>query len=360
MSNNSALTGVFSFLGWSFIPGYATSFVQTLYYKLTIRAGSPTPQPGTALYAQHHRRIRIFVLCLYLFYTLLQGLNDLRIAGDFYTALGVTPYSSDREVKARFRRLAAKFHPDKVSQYGDASPTADALFVQYKLAQDTILDSVKRFAYDRFGPKIVQTQQPGMKTIRDYVLVGLRSLVPEYTVGAVSLVALNYFYFPKWGQYWRLYAISTLVFLELYFLTHAFEPPSSITQFGKAAQMILPDLLPPHLLPFQILSLARKLSISLNIFISQLAPPAARSKADEDRQTQQQIAHLNQAACRLDQEATGLLNFGFAPFKGDAEKVTMLRKGMKDGVVQGAVRNSPEVRDAVRRAIDRRKEQWGS
>lgn len=358
--SNSALGGIFSFFGWSFIPGYATSFLQTLYYKLAFRVGDPTPQPGTALYAKHHRRIRVFVLCFYLVYTLVQGLYDIKLAGDFYTALGVTPYNSDREVKARFRRLAARSHPDKVSQYGDALPAAEALFVHYKLAQDTILDPVKRFAYDRFGPKIVQTQHPGLRTIRDYVYVGLRFLVPEYAVGAVSLVALNYFYFPRWGQYWRLYAISTLVFLELYFLTHNFDPPCSITHFGKVAQRIFSDLLPPHLLPFQILSLARKLSISLNIFISQLAPPAARSKADEDRQTQQQIMHLNQAATRLDQEAAGLLIFGFAPFKGDAEKLTMLRKGMKDGVVQGAVRNSPEVRDAVRRVIDRKKARQSS
>lgn len=356
----SALTGLFSFLGWSFIPGYATSFLQTLYYKLTIRVGEPIPQPGTALYASHHRRIRVFVLCLYLIYTLFQGLYDIKLARDFYSALDVTPYTTDREVKARFRRLAAKFHPDKVSQSGDASPVAEALFVYYKLASDTILDPVKRFAYDRFGPKIVQTQQPNLRTIRDYVYLGLRSLVPEYTVGAVSLITLSYFYFPKWGQYWRLYAISTLLFLELYFLTHGFDPPSIVTKVGKAAHSLLPDLLPSHLLPFQILSLARKLSISLNIFISQLAPPAARSKADEDRQTQQRISHLNQAATRLDQEAQGLLNFGFAPFKGDVEKVIMLRKGMKDGVVQGAVRSSPEVRDAVRRVLDRRRAQRSS
>lgn len=358
--SNGAMTGIFSFFGWSFIPGYATSFLQNLYYKLTIRVGEPMPQPGTHLYAYHHRRIRIFVLCLYLIYTLAQGLYDIRLAGDFYTGLGVTPYSTDREVKARFRRLAAKFHPDKVTQSGDASPVAEAMFVYYKLASDTIMDPVRRFAYDRFGPKIVQTQQPNLRTIRDYVYLGLRSLIPEYAVGAVSLVALNYFYFPKWGQYWRLYAISTLVFLELYFLTHNFDPPSIIIQLGKLFHSLLPDLLPPHLLPFQVLSLARKLSISLNIFISQLAPPAARSKADEDRQTQQQIAHLSQAAIRLDQEAQGLLNFGFAPFKGDAEKITMLRKGMKDGVVQGAVRSSPEVRDAVRRVLDRRRERQNS
>lgn len=353
---NDALTGVFSFLGWSFIPGYATSFLQTLYYKLTIRVGEPTPQPGTRLYAYHHHRIRILVLCLYLLYTLIQGLYDTKLAGDFYTTLGVTPYSTNREVKARFRRLAAKFHPDKVSQSGDASPVAEAAFVYYKLASDTIVDPVKRFAYDRFGPKIVQTQQPNLRSIRDYVYLGLRSLVPEYAVGAISLIALNYFYFPTWGQYWRLYAISALVFLELYFLTHEFDPPNIVAQIGKTAHSLLPDLLPPHLLPFQLLSLARKLSISLNIFISQLAPPAARGKVDKDRQTQQQIAHLSQAATRLDQETQGLLNFAFAPFKGDVGKVSMLRKGMKDGVVQGAVRSSPEVRDAVRRVLDRRRD----
>jgi len=354
--SNEALAGVFTWVGWAFLPNFATNLLQGFYYRLTIRAGRPHPRPGEPLFAYHRRRIHILILCLYLLYTLVQTLYDIRLAGDFYSDLGVTPSSTDREVKVRFRRLAAKFHPDKVHQNGPVSPAMEGAFVHLKLAQDTILDPAKRFAYDRFGPIIVQVQQPGLKTIRDYVYAGLRSLVPEYAKGALALVVLNYFWLPKWGQYWRYLAVVGIMFLELYFLTHTWSPPAFSTYSARLAHTLLPGVLPNHLLPFQILTLARRMSMSLNIFISQLAPPAARSKADQDRQSQQQIAHLNQVAMRTDAEAGGLLNLGLAPFRGDQEKVEMLRRGMKEGIVMSAVRNSPEIREAVLGVIKRRKE----
>ena len=333
---------------------YVTSLLQGFYYRLTIRAGSPHPRPGQPLYAYHRRRIHIFVLSLYLVYTFVQTLYDLRLAGDFYTDLGVTPSSPDREVKARFRRLAAKLHPDKIQQNGPESVVTEGAFMHLKLAQDTILDPTKRFAYDRFGPIIVRVQQPGLKTITDYVYAGLRSLVPEYAKGALALVVLNYFWLPKWGQYWRYLAVLGIVFLELYFLTHTWEPPSFLVHAGQLGRALLPGILPAHLLPFQILTLARRMSMSVNIFISQLAPPAARSKAEQDLQTQQHLSHLNQVAMRTDAEAGGLLSLGLAPFRGDRDKVEALRRGMKEGIVMNAVRNSPEVKEAVRRVVKRR------
>jgi len=354
--SNEALAGVFTWAGWAFLPNFATNLLQSFYYRITIRAGRPQPQPGQYLFVYHRRRIHIFILCLYLLYTLVQALYDIRLAGDFYTDLGVAPLSSDREIKARFRRLAAKLHPDKVHQNGPVSSGMEGAFVHLKLAQDTILDPAKRFAYDRFGPVIVQVQQPGLKTIRDYVYAGLRSLVPEYAKGALALVVLNYFWLPKWGQYWRYLAVLGIVFLELYFLTHTWKPPAFSFYAASIAHTLLPGILPAHLLPFQVLTLARRMSMSLNIFISQLAPPAARSKVDQDRQTQQQIAHLNQVAMKTDAEAGGLLGLGLAPFRGDREKVEMLRRGMKEGIVMSAVRNSPEVKEAVQRVIERRKD----
>jgi hypothetical protein len=328
--------------------------LQSFYYRATIRAGRPHPQPGQRSYASHRRRIHVFVLSLYLVYTLAQTLYDVRLAGDFYTDLGVTPSSPEREVKARFRRLAAKLHPDKIPPNGPDAAVTEGVFVHLKLAQDTILDPAKRFAYDRFGPAIVRVQQPGLKTIRDYVYAGLRSLVPEYAKGALALVVLNYFWLPKWGQYWRYLAVLTIIFLELYLLTHTWEPSAPSVYVARAAHALLPDMLPPHLLPFQLLTLARRMSMSLNIFISQLAPPAARSKADQDRHTQQHISHLNQVAMRTDAEASGLLSVGLAPFRGDRDKVEALRRGMKEGIIMSAVRNSSEVKDAVRKIIERR------
>ena len=122
--SNSAITPFLSYLGWSFLPNLATSFVQSIYYRLTLRAGTAPPRPGTPQFARDYRRVRIFVLTLYLIYTILQSLYDVKLQGDFYTLLAISPYTtSDREIKSKFRRLAAKFHPDKLTHSPSTPPT---------------------------------------------------------------------------------------------------------------------------------------------------------------------------------------------------------------------------------------------
>ena len=373
MAGDGALAGIITYVGWAFLPNVgnhdlwfldkgaddtklATSAIQTLFYNVTIRSGAPQPQTGQPLFTYHRRRIHIFVLSLYLLYTLIQTLHDICLAGDFYTVLGISPASPDREIKAKFRRLAARFHPDKIRPGSDSSLTGDAeaAFVHLKLAHDTVLDPARRFAYDRFGPAIVRVQQPGLKTIRDYVYAGLRSLAPEYAKGGLVLVVLNYFWLPKWGQFWRYFVISTLAFLELYFLTHDWKSPDFSFPVANLAHRLLPGILPHHLLPFQILALARRMSISLNIFISQLTPHSSKGSIEQHRQLQAQILHLNQLAARMDAEATGLLGLGFAPFKGEKNSVEALKKAMKEGIVTSAIRNTPEVKEAVARVLERR------
>lgn len=328
----------------------ATRILQSLYYRVTYPAGRRHPQPGEPLYAYHHRRIRVLVLCLYLVYTVAQVLYDIKLAGDFYTALGVSPNSSEREVKSKFRRLAAIFHPDKVRE----QEVPEDAFLQLRLAQDTILDPAKKFAYDRFGPAVVRVQTPGLKTATDYVYLGLRTKIPEYLGNAVMLFVLNFVWLSPWGRFWRYFAVAVMAYLELFFLTHNWNPPSSVVQLGSAAHATLPQLLPGHLLPFQILIVARRLSMSLNIFISQLAPPSAQAKADPAQQVLQQVAHLTQAAVRVDSEASDLLQVQMAPFRGDATDIRALRDGMRDGLINNAVRADPGVRQAIDEAFERR------
>lgn len=328
----------------------ATRLLQGFYYRATYPAGRRHPQPGEPLYAYHHRRIRILVLCLYLVYTVAQVLYDIKLEGDFYTALGVSPNSPEREIKARFRRLAAIFHPDKVRE----QEAAEDAFVQLRLAQDTILDPAKKFAYDRFGPAVVRVETPGLKTTTDYVHLGLRTKMPGYLGNALMLIVLNYVWLGKWGRFWRYFTVAVMAFLELYFLTHNWTPPSSVAHVAAAARAALPQLLPPHLLPFQLLMVAQRLSVSLNIFISQLAPPTAQAKADPNQQILQQVAHLSQAASRVDSEASNLLQLQMAPYHGNAADVRAVRDGMRATLLINAVRGDPAVRQAVDEAFARR------
>lgn len=117
-----------------------------------------------------------------------------------------------------------------------------------------------------------------------------------------------------------------------------------------------------YLLPFQILTLAQRASVTLHIFISQVTPPEigrrASSSAGEQLhpKTMQQLGQLLQLSRATDGEATQLLQLGFAPFKGDREGVATLRKGMKEGLVLSSVRASPGVQQAVAEVIQREKQ----
>ncbi|THC98731.1 hypothetical protein EYZ11_001794 [Aspergillus tanneri] len=349
------MSSILSFVGWAVLPNgvvsakqltpwllqYVTSFVQSVYYGITIRAGDPRPQPPSPRYARHRRRIFVMVVTGYLLYTLYEAFHRIQVAGDFYKALGVSPVADERVIKSRFRRLAAQHHPDKLT-HGDGVHS-DNYFVYLKLAQDTLLDPAKRFAYDRFGPDILGWGD--RKTMQDFLFAGLqRSL-------------------PTWGRYWRFFTFAALIVLELALITHpgallipaSYIPPGLRDLLGVSAEN--PGF---YLLPFQILTLAQRASVTLHIFISQVTPPTVSQKpssAPGERlspQTMQHLARLHQLARATDGEATRLLQLGFAPFQGDREGVATLRKGMTEGLVLSSVRASPGVQQAVGEVVARK------
>jgi len=63
---------------------------------------------------------------------------------DFYAVLGVSRSANDAEIKKAYRKLAAKYHPDK--------PTGDeGKFKEISEAYETLSDSEKRAMYDQYG-----------------------------------------------------------------------------------------------------------------------------------------------------------------------------------------------------------------
>lgn len=70
---------------------------------------------------------------------------------DFYAVLGVSRSANDAEIKKAYRKLAAKYHPDK--------PTGDeSKFKEISEAYETLSDSEKRSMYDQFGSDYEQRQ----------------------------------------------------------------------------------------------------------------------------------------------------------------------------------------------------------
>src|SRR3954453_3307519 len=66
---------------------------------------------------------------------------------DYYELLEVTRTASDGELKAAYRKLAMKWHPDR----NPGNKECEAKFKEINEAYDVLKDEQKRAAYDRFG-----------------------------------------------------------------------------------------------------------------------------------------------------------------------------------------------------------------
>lgn len=278
-------------------------------------------------------------------------------------------------------------HPDKLA-HTDSAEGADQYFVFLKMAQDTILDPTKRFAYDRFGPDIVSWND--RKTMQDFVYGSLKTLAVQYIGGFLTMVILNFVWWSDWGRYvcvpvlfhlfeelvtvanllnkylqWRFYTFFALITLELFLITHPralFVPDALLPEGLRNLLHISVDQPSFYLLPFQISALARRVSVTLHIFISQIAPTGASKTSSTEQlspQTVQCLGQLMQLARATDAEATRLVQLGFAPFRGDRQSVNALRKGMKEGLVLSSVKASPEVQRAVAQVVENGKKKNG-
>lgn len=329
-----------------------TGWMQALYYGIIIRAGDPKPQPGSPRYVNDRRRIHIAVVSAYLLYTVYEAHHDISRNLDFYRLLGLPQSASERDIKSRFRRLAAVYHPDKVA------PTAnsDDFFRLLKTAQDTLLNPAARFAYERFGPQV--TSWRNCTTIRDYLSVGIQQTIPYYGAGAIFMYILGLLGYLQWGTYWRWLTLVSLAVAECAIVARPYMPkfashfinPLITTMSGQ----------PPYL-QFQLIELLRKLSVTLYIAFSQigplLSPPQTQLQMlSESEQLDKTLNLVEQSVHLADKEAERLMAMEMAPFVGDGKAVREVQGRVKEWLVQNTVRSDPMVRDALGNVLRRKRE----
>ena len=344
-----------------------TGWIQTIYYGITIRAGDPKPLPGTPRYTKHRQRIQITVIVIYLLYTIFEADYWIRKNGDFFQHLGLTPSAGEKQIKSKFRRLAALHHPDKIQQtFGGssgnnqqppASEAADAYFVLLKSAQDTLSDPVKRFAYTRFGPEVLTWQH--CSTYRDYLVRGLQvSNGPLYAGSLMFMVLLGFTGYMQQGRYWRYIMFAALVVLEIHMLTRPHISPVLETVINPALETITTH---PPLLPFQLVQLARKATFTFFIAVSQIGslfppdPLTSNNNRALSQQEMQQLVRLEQSVKGMEAETSRLLAMDTAPFVGDEQGTKELSNKVREWLVTNTIRADPEVRDAMGRAMVRRR-----
>jgi molecular chaperone DnaJ len=87
-------------------------------------------------------------------------------AKDYYTVLGISRTATEKEIKAAYRKLARKYHPD----VNPGNKAAEEKFKEINQAYEVISDVEKRKKYDQFGEgwehagQFSQSGQPGRQT----------------------------------------------------------------------------------------------------------------------------------------------------------------------------------------------------
>src|SRR5260370_20411880 len=68
---------------------------------------------------------------------------------DYYAVLGVARAADEAEIKKAYRKLAMRYHPDKVGV--EEKVQAEAKFKEITEAYEVLRDPEKRTVYDRYG-----------------------------------------------------------------------------------------------------------------------------------------------------------------------------------------------------------------
>ncbi|KAF2093467.1 membrane associated DnaJ chaperone-like protein [Rhizodiscina lignyota] len=344
------MSQVLSYAGWYFLPNLVSGWVQTTLYGIFIRAGEPKPQPGSPKWIKHRRIIQICVILLYLLYNIYEADWQIQREGNFYRDLGVSYDAEEKRIRSRTRRLLASYHPDKAS---NDNPLAEAFFIHLRQASDVLVDPAKRFAYDRFGPTMMDWKH--CITIKDYLTAGATQIIPYYIGSTFFMALLNYLGYMESGKYWRFLTVACLFVFEAFSVTRTTWPGILTNAINPIFETL--RVRPPYL-PFEAISLARKLSITFFIALAQVTPllKSGLQSGNEAVRLQQQLDRLDSLAKHNDQEVGRLLGLELTPFAGDEAAEKDVRSQLQNWLVQNTIRATPEVRDAIGRVLQRRRE----
>lgn len=335
----------------------ASGWAQGILYSIFIRAGDPKPQPGSVRFVKHRRQILIAIYIAYFAFTIYEVDFNLQRSSNAYNDLGVPINVDESGLNSRFRKLTIRFHPDKIAP-GINREAANAYYIHLKHARDIILDPAKRFAYDRFGPDILRQCQSCI-TMKDYLDSALLSGLTNYGVLLVFLIGANALGFLRDGAIWRYLGLLAVAMFELDIAVRP-DQPSFLTNYLNPFVTSLS--LRPAYLPFQIVAITKKASISFAQFLALLMPlyrfdPEHPTQPTDDAEAtqHQQLDRLSAFVAECNKDATRLLELESTPFKENERAKGELREALKQYMVQNVVHQEKEVRNAMGQAMAKKR-----
>ncbi|ODN84457.1 hypothetical protein L202_00404 [Cryptococcus amylolentus CBS 6039] len=318
----------------SFLPSQITTILLPHLSSNLPTIFPPAPK-GSPTYARNYRVAFTGVICVWQAYTLAKG----GLGGEgWYGLLGVTKSADEDDLKKAFRLIARQHHPDR------AGPGSDDFFIAARKAYETLSDPVKRYAYDRFGPQIVDWKAA---SVREYIYTGLQGSLGFYIVSVIIMFALAIVGKARAGSYWVHTLFASLLAIELsLILSPALYAPSALVTFFIPRQLLA---MPQYL---QI-ALLHRLFTALSITITQLAGiwggDSSLSKAREKQEWQL----LNDMLVRMNEQAQEEFHADIIPLisTGNPDQMSeLIQDSMENVLYDRILQSHPQIRDTYREA----------
>jgi hypothetical protein len=209
---------------------------------------------------------------------------------------------------------------------------------------------VKRFAYERFGPDVLDWKK--QLTRWELIKTGFGQTITYYVAAYIGLVISSFFGYAANMRWWQVFITTTLFVFEARTISSPTFPFLTLYFFNP----LLSLLKRPEYLPFQTIQVIRRIAVSGFLALTHLSPVLTQPTLNSDTPEAQQKA-INQLAMviqELDGDAQRMLNTQAAPFIGDEIAEPRLKQSLVSWLVQNEVRNTKEVQTAIQKVVRRK------